>query len=216
MIERITCGKVNCYIVGQPGRCALVDTATEKYFDRVCSRAKELGVRLIVLTHCHYDHAGGAAKLSAALGVPVAVHPADLPLLADPACMDMYADTFTGRLLLRFSRKSLRRRVTAFAPGAELCEGLDLAAFGAEGTIMALPGHTPGSVGVYYENSLVAGDAAFNILSPCRAKIYADGEDAESSYRRILADPRITTVYVGHGRPIFLSKKDPPLTFVTE
>ncbi len=30
-------------------------------------------LRLVVLTHCHLDHAGGAAEISQCLGIPIAV-----------------------------------------------------------------------------------------------------------------------------------------------
>ena len=211
MIERISCGSVNCYIIGRPGKCSLVDTATEEYFPQLYPRAAELGVRLIVLTHGHYDHVCGAAKLAAALGVPIAMHPADTPLLRQPDCSAMYADTFTGRVMLRAFRRGAARVVPPFEATVELCDKLDLSAFGAEGEIMTLPGHTPGSVGVFYDGALAAGDAVFNIFTACRAKIYCDRDAAEASYKRIMRDGRITGVYPGHGRPLFLKKNKPAL-----
>ena len=215
MTERIACGTVNCYIVGRRGACVLVDTGEEKYADKVTERARLPGVRLIVLTHCHIDHAGGAAKISDALGVPIAMNSADAPLICGEP-RPMYADTFTGRLLLRMARSALKKRMTPFEPKVELCEGLELSAFGAEGTVLALPGHTLGSMGVLCDGELVAGDAAFDLLSPCRAKIYEDKAAADESWARILADDRITTVHVGHGGSFHPDRSRPAMTPVTE
>ncbi len=216
MIERISCGNVNCYIVGEPGRCTLVDTATEKYSDKLYARAKAAGVRFIVLTHGHGDHAGGAAKLSAELGVPVGMHAADIPLLSDGGAQPAYADTFTGRVLLRMTRRNLSRKFPVPCVTAELVDGLDLSAFGACGVVYGLRGHTLGSIGVYYDNALIAGDAAFNILAPCRAKIYADRGAADASYERINSDTNVTVAYVGHGRPIFFDRPRPVMKPVAE
>lgn len=211
MVERIVCGNVNCYIVGKRGSCSLVDTATEKYFDRICRRASELGVKLIVLTHCHYDHVAGAARLADALKVPIAVNSADIPFLFNYEYVRMEADTFTGRAMLWMSRRNMKRRIPAFSPSVELCDKLDLTAFGAEGEAYALPGHTPGSMGVYYDGALIAGDAVSNIFTACRAKSYYDKEAADASYRRITEDERITTIYPGHGRPIYVKRDRPAM-----
>lgn len=216
MIERIVCGKVNCYIVGEPGRFTLVDTATEMYFDRLYARAAAAGVKLIVLTHGHYWHVGGAAKLSAALGVPVGMHSADVPLLTNPKAQPMSADSLVGRVMLRLSKRDMRRKIPPFVPTVDLVDGLDLEAFGASGTVYGLRGHTYGSVGVLYENVLIAGDAASNFFSPCRAKSYADRAAADASYERIKEDSRITTVYAAHGRPIFFDRPRPVMTPVAD
>jgi len=38
----------------------------------------------IVLTHCHFDHSGGAAQVAAAFGAKIAIHRDDAPLLNNP------------------------------------------------------------------------------------------------------------------------------------
>ncbi|HMB45410.1 MAG TPA: MBL fold metallo-hydrolase, partial [Candidatus Methanoperedens sp.] len=41
-------------------------------------------LELIILTHCHYDHSGGAGGVAAATGARIAVHKNDAPLLLNP------------------------------------------------------------------------------------------------------------------------------------
>ena len=43
-------------------------------------RGAGVTVRGILLTHAHFDHIGAVQPLREALGVPVWLHPADLPL----------------------------------------------------------------------------------------------------------------------------------------
>ena len=82
-IERIKCGPQNAYIVSRGDNAILVDTADAAFRRKVLRRCGGRNIRLIVLTHGHYDHAQNAAFLSEALGAPVAMHPADIPVLAD-------------------------------------------------------------------------------------------------------------------------------------
>src|SRR4030067_3515977 len=41
-------------------------------------------LELIILTHCHYDHSGGAGGVVAATGAKIAIHKNDAPLLLNP------------------------------------------------------------------------------------------------------------------------------------
>ena len=140
----------------------------------------------------------------------------DIPLMTDPGCFRMRADTLSGRIMLRMRGRHPRRKVTPFSPTIDPSGGLDFAAYGGAGEAVMLPGHTPGSIGVLYDGCLIAGDAVYNIFAPCRSKFYCDGDEAGYSYRRILSDDRVSVVYPGHGRPIVLNKNKPMLTPVTE
>ena len=68
-IHRIRCGNVNCYIVENGSGGVLVDTGRREFARRVLEACRRYRVRLIVLTHGHFDHAENAAFLSEALGL---------------------------------------------------------------------------------------------------------------------------------------------------
>ena len=206
MIKQITCGKVNCYIAGEPGSAVLVDTATPRYAKKLYKAALAAGVKLIVLTHAHYDHAGGAAELSERLGVPVAMSQPELNVLKGGEPEKMSAHTFSGKTLLRVASGNLKKRAVLPVRTEIVTDGDMLSSFGGAGEIIALGGHTSGSTGVLYGDSLIAGDARSNIFKPSCIGMYSDRASAEATVLRILTDPRIVRVYVGHGSVIELDK----------
>ena len=83
IVETITNGpfQENCFIAGDAKtRAAIViDPGDEE--DRILARVRELDLEPteIVCTHTHIDHAGAVAPLKRTLGVPFAVHAAELP-----------------------------------------------------------------------------------------------------------------------------------------
>lgn len=104
----------------------------------------------IVLTHGHVDHAAGAARLAADLGIPIeGPHKADQFLLDGlPAMAAQYG----------FSEPAL-----AFTPDRYLDEGETLSVGDLSFDILHVPGHTPGHlVYVYWPlNLAIVGDTLF-------------------------------------------------------
>ena len=64
----------------------LVDTGMDAH--DIISQLEKLikpgELETIILTHCHFDHSGGAAQVAAALGAKIAIHRDDAPLLNNP------------------------------------------------------------------------------------------------------------------------------------
>ena len=73
-IHRIKCGNVNCYILKNGSSAILVDTGKKEHFQQVLEACKAFHVKLIVLTHAHFDHAENAAQLSSTLDIPIGMH----------------------------------------------------------------------------------------------------------------------------------------------
>ena len=61
-VHRIKCGTENCYIVSKDNKAILVDTGTKEYLDTVIAECEKYDLKLIVLTHTHFDHAENAAE----------------------------------------------------------------------------------------------------------------------------------------------------------
>ena len=159
-------------------------------------------MRLIVLTHGHLDHVQNAAFLSQQLEVPIAMHRADLELLEDNDRQPMQAHRRLGRLIQSLSRRGFQDTLLPpFQPDLYLEDGDDLSHFGVNAQVVALPGHTAGSIGLKTEDgALLVGDAMFRLFSPAPALVYADRRQMEDSVAKIWA-LHPTALYFGHGRP---------------
>ena len=62
-IHRIKCGNGNCYIVENGTDGVLVDTGKKEFVNQIIEKCKVYHVKLILLTHAHFDHAENAALL---------------------------------------------------------------------------------------------------------------------------------------------------------
>ncbi|WP_309712160.1 MBL fold metallo-hydrolase [Armatimonas sp.] len=218
---RLSLGFVNVYFLddGEPGgEWALIDTGLPWHFSAIVREARRRYGKTrptgIYLTHGHYDHAGSAAALAAYWNVPVFAHEAELPFLTGQCDYPPADPSSCGGWLSLASRfasthgKDLRPFVQALPPQPPLpITG------GGEWAWIPLPGHTPGQVGFWHEESrtLIAGDALMNLsldswrpragLSWPPQPFTTDWFAVRKSLEKIVA-LRPEALCFGHGEPI--------------
>ena len=202
-IERIKCGNGNVYLVCDGDNAVLVDTCRKQFRDMVPERCKTKNVRLILLTHGHIDHVQNAAYFSKELNAPIAMHKADYGLTKDNRAEPMSAHTLLGKVILKLSQKSFETdKIDPFETPIFLNDGNSLNEYGIDGTIMELPGHTKGSIGIIIgKTDVIVGDALMNMIRPTKSPLYGDKAMMEKSAARIssLGD---VTIHFGHGKPV--------------
>jgi glyoxylase-like metal-dependent hydrolase (beta-lactamase superfamily II) len=111
-IHPISNGYSTAYLVTADGAAMLVDASTPAIAPKVLAKLAELDaqLRLIVLTHYHFDHVGAADPLRRATGARVAIHQVNTH--PDPGAI-------TQRSHERPARRSPRRR-NRVGPGGSL------------------------------------------------------------------------------------------------
>lgn len=201
-IERIKCGNGNCYIISEGKKAILVDTVRSKYRSRVLEACKNYDINLIVLTHGHMDHVQNAAFLAKEWNVPIAMAKEDVELIENNIRQPLYAHTLLGKLVLAISIDSFHHDfIETFEPDVLLKDGDTLDQYGIPAKIIALPGHTKGSIALEVEDQLIVGDALMNMFYPTVSMLYNNKEDMLNSARKIsqMGDKKI---YFGHGKPV--------------
>ena len=201
-VKRIKGGTDNCYIVSEGKTAILVDTASGQNLDMVTAECDKYDMKLIVLTHVHFDHAENAAKLSKKYGIPVAIHPKDEELFISFDKQPLKPVGLVGRVVLGLSKKVLREtKVERPENLIFVKEEDDLGSYGIPAKILETPGHTNGSISVDVDGKhLLVGDALDNWIKPGNAHLYYDKEATKKSMEKLRALGE-RTVYYGHGKP---------------
>lgn len=204
-------GGVNCYLIQAGARFVLIDTGPSQGRAELEAALAAAGctpgaLSLIVLTHGDFDHTGNAAYLQKTYGAPLAMHAGDREMLARG---NMFANrkspwlvSLLAPLLVRLAGPLMGfGRAERCTPGLTLDDGDDLAAYGLDARVLALGGHSAGSLGVLVEGgSFFCGDLLDNRDHPALSELMPDPDAAQATLERLKALP-IQTVYPGHGAP---------------
>lgn len=167
-------------------------------------------IRLIAITHVHFDHVGSLRDIQSACGCPVLVHRAEAELLSEGRVVLPPGLRPLTRLLTRLARRRPRliQRVFRFDPvvPAHVIKGpLDLAPFGFDAWGIPTPGHTAGSLSVVTPSGRAfVGDLAVNYRPGGRGPFLPPFGDSLPLVReswRTLMDMGVSTFYPAHGRP---------------
>ena len=149
---------------------------------------EKLNPELVVATHCHADHIGGVDELLAAF--PEAQFAVGEPEAEWP-----------GKATLNLSY-AFGSNMRASEPSRLVNDGEDLAAAGLVFKVLAVPGHSPGSVALYCQEgqAVFSGDALF--AGDIGRADLPGGDESQliaSVREKILTLPDETVVWPGHG-----------------
>jgi glyoxylase-like metal-dependent hydrolase (beta-lactamase superfamily II) len=178
----------NIYIVRVAGGYVSVDAGTPNDYDRVLAYLRSAGIepsdiKVIVVTHSHWDHAGGLRKLKDLTGAEVAAHKEEVPYL-------------------RGSAEPSRRRFEPVDVDIVLGDGDDV--FGLK--VIHTPGHTPGSICLLDTNrrAIFVGDLVYEEQGRLYEMHHHYSKDPQMNRASIarLVSYDFDNIMPSHGNPI--------------
>ncbi len=179
----------NCSIIGDEAtrEAMVIDPGDDINDILALIRKHNLQVKQIVITHAHIDHVGGAMKLRAATSAPILLNQNDYALLK---MLDIQA-LWCG--MPAPGKVEIDRSIStgdAVAAGSHTAQ------------ILHTPGHTEGSICLYFapEKKLIAGDTLFaGSIGRTDLPGGSTQKIMRSLHDTVLALPDETVVIPGHG-----------------
>ncbi|MDE7478017.1 MAG: MBL fold metallo-hydrolase [Lachnospiraceae bacterium] len=201
-IHRIKCGNANCYILEENESAVLVDTGKIEHRKEIEKKINRFPIKLIILTHAHFDHCQNADYFSKLYQVPIAMNKKDVDLIQNQMSEKLFAKTILGKVVLKASIASFKTVEMDFAPAVFLDEGVSLEQYGVCARVISLPGHTKGSIGIdCKEAGVIVGDALMNMFYPTISMLYGSENMMLHSAEKITKLGNVL-VYFGHGKPV--------------
>jgi glyoxylase-like metal-dependent hydrolase (beta-lactamase superfamily II) len=217
-IFTLSFGINNCYVINQNRTAVMVDAGPPgiiKSFIRQTSKLRidPADIKLIILTHGDFDHAGSARALKELTGAKIAIHRNDKRNLEEGIFNWPPGKSRWGGISRSIFLPLMKNRIKMDPVKADIAlddKEYPLNEFGIDGEIIYTPGHTSGSVSMV----LKSGEAFTGCLSHNRLPlttrprlpIYAEDIEQIKKSWSILIKKGVKISYPAHGNPYHIEK----------
>lgn len=209
-------GFTNCFLFRLDEGYLLLDTGVPGKSDLLWNFLRERSIdpreiKLTVLTHAHFDHAGNAFEVKARTGAELLAHKCEIEgLMKGKTDIPPGLGTWGG-FLSRFL-SHLDMGFNPVDPDIYIEGDFDLSGFGLSGRILHTPGHTAGSITLLLDSGeAFVGDLLMSgpplRLSP-GLPIFAESREEVLNSLRKLRSMGAKMFYPAHGKPFPSSAVD--------
>lgn len=202
--ERV--GYSNSVLIVNGKNSILIDTGVrghipffKKFFQN--HKLEPTDIKLIILTHTHYDHTGNLRKLKELTGAKVLVHRKEFEGLKNGFIRIPEGVSFKTKFIANLGRMVLPKYASPKSFVADLVNDneFNLTNFGVNAKVISTPGHTAGSQSVLMGDTLISGDTFINLKSGIIFPHFADQPKILLQTWKHLFDLGIQKIYPGHG-----------------
>jgi len=198
----------HAYVVGKPSSqdLSLIDPGLMGKGIYKIQSIKEMGIELkaikrIIMTHTHLDHIGCLPEIREQIPwAELWVHEIEAGLLEEGDDRTVYGmDMFRSMCQMQYN---LKPDAFTFSVDRRLAGGENLELGDMNWEVIHIPGHSPGSVGLYHrsEKILIPGDVVYADYAIGRFDLHgARGPDLKNSLQR-LGELEVNVLLPGHNR----------------
>ena len=207
-VKRISLTNVSSFLICRPGEAILVDSGSSGSEEKIIRTMEKAGLdpgmlKLLILTHVHFDHAGSAGRIRELTGCRIVVHHSEAERLRAGFTGIPSGTRWKAKVLVALGR-TVARRIGKF-PGTEpdllVEDSLELGKFGFPGRVIHTPGHTHGSMVVLMEGGeLFGGDTFFGLEGKQHFPPFAEDLPALVNSWKHIRNLPVTTIFPAHGR----------------
>lgn len=197
----------NTYLIeGQDG-WVMVDAGRQSMTPFFLRRLSRLGIhprdiRLLIITHAHFDHVGSLAAIKKQCGCEVLAHRSEAAIIESAQVVIPPGTNTLGKVVSWMGNHS---KILLSFPAAmvelPIESDFNLTRYGVYGEVLPTPGHTPGSLSVLLrDGQAIVGDLAMNFGGRTNFPIFAEQpEQIRLSWQKLI-ERGATAIYPAHGR----------------
>lgn len=167
------------YLIKFGRESALVDSGCGNETERLFANIRKcdvdpLQLKFLLLTHCHYDHTGGAAELKRRIGMEIIAHELDAQYLESGDNRVTAANWYGAKIKSFHVDRKIKGNSEGIFLGGRRIEAIHT------------PGHSPGSVAYLTESDELRVLFAHDVHGPLDPSFLSNRNDYNASLRILL------------------------------